>query len=112
MDQRRFPGCAKCGHQLIDKPFANKDKVKHNAELQAKWEENCSALESCDGPAVVIDSKTVTSIPNPNFVSELIVCHCCQNQMSSFTNGHVCKMNCYDSKTKSNTMLDCAVMLL
>ncbi len=47
-----------CGHRLIDHPFLNKEKAKNNGVLQAKWEENRSALESFlkgNGPAVVVD---------------------------------------------------------
>jgi hypothetical protein len=103
VDGRRFPGCAMCGHRLIDHPFLNKEKAKNNAVLQAEWEENRCALESFlkgDGPAVVVDGKTVTSVPNPKFEQELIVCHCWQNDVSLFANGRVCALNCYDSKAR------------
>jgi hypothetical protein len=36
VDSCRLPGCAKCGHTLIDEPHSNKAKVKCNSELQTK----------------------------------------------------------------------------
>jgi hypothetical protein len=87
----RFPGCAKCGHTLINEPHSNKAKVMHNSELQTKWKAN---FLKGDGPPVVINGKKVTRIPNPTYKSEILVCHCWQNWASKFVGGQKCAWNC------------------
>ncbi len=42
----RFPGCAKCGHTLIDKAHSNKAKVKRDSKLQMKWKSNRGAVDN------------------------------------------------------------------
>jgi hypothetical protein len=97
VDSCRFPGCAKCGHTLIDKPYSNKAKVKQNTEIQTKWKSNWGAVDNFlkgDGPLVVINGKNVTKIPNPTYKSEILVCHCWQNCASKFVGGQKCAWNC------------------
>jgi hypothetical protein len=97
VDSCRFPGCAKCGHTLIDKPHSNKAKVKRNSELQVKWKSDQGAMDNFlkgDGPPDVIDVKNVTKIPNPTYKSEILMCHCWKNCASKFVGGQKCAWNC------------------
>jgi hypothetical protein len=32
--------CAKCGHNLVDKPAKNKSAVRHNKRVQLQWEDD------------------------------------------------------------------------
>ncbi len=75
----RFPGCAKCGHTLIDEPYSNKAKFKCSSELQNKWKSNWGAVDNFlkgDGPPIVIDGENITKIPNLTYKSEILMCHC------------------------------------
>jgi hypothetical protein len=97
VDSCRFPGCAKCGHTLINEPHSNKAKVKRNSKLQTKWKSNQGAMDNFlkgDGPLVVINEKNVAKIPNPTYESEILVCHCWQNCASKFIGGQKCAWNC------------------
>jgi len=104
VDRHRFPECPKCGHHLIDEPNSNKSVAKKNTELQSKWEKDRLALGKYlngEGPALVVNSKIIMSVPNPRLEPELIVCHCWQNSCSAYAGGPQCITNCFDAKTKT-----------
>jgi hypothetical protein len=83
--------CAKCGHNLVDKPAKNKSAVRIYTKVQLQWEKDSTTV------ANFIQSKGVflkdnkgnptTKVPNPKFSEEPLVCHCWQQCMSRIAGG-------------------------
>ena len=100
--------CAKCGHNLVDKPAKNKSAVRIYTKVQLQWEKDSTTV------ANFIQSKGVflkdnkgnptTKVPNPKFSEEPLVCHCWQQCMSRIAGGGISASMVVLTKLLANSM--------
>jgi hypothetical protein len=67
----QFQPCAKCGHNLVDKPAKNKSTMRHNKRIQLQWEEDSRKVaDFLQGNSETLTDKKEnpsTKVPNPIF---------------------------------------------
>jgi hypothetical protein len=101
----RLGSCAMCGHLLVDKLPSNKDIACKDKQIQVKWQTDWMKVKEYTktGLNPLLDAKgaIVTTLKNPTFGNEVLMCHCWQNFNSAIAAGTECVFNCYDSRSKT-----------
>ncbi len=102
----RLGSCVMCGHLLVDEPPSNKNIACKDKQIQEKWQTDRMKVEEYIiktrlNPLLDAKGAIITSLKNPTFGNEVLMCHCWQNFNSASAAGTECVFNCYDSRSKT-----------
>ncbi len=109
-DQRTRPltrlgSCAMCGHLLVDELPSSKNIACKDKQSLEKWQTDWMKVEVniVTGLNPLLDAKgaIVTTLKNPIFGNEVLMCHCWQNFNSAIVAGTECVFSCYNSRSKT-----------